>query len=55
LKTSLKERGYFNGKNENEELSRIRELYMKEVSAQYDKYIWKASEKTFGSIKDKIF
>ena len=55
LKTSLKERGYFNGKNENEELSRIRELYMKEVSAQYDKYIWRASEKTFDSIKDNIF
>ena len=55
LKTSLKESGYFKGKNEEEELSKIRELYMKEVYAQYEKYIWNGWDKSFDSIKDKIF
>ena len=55
LISSLKEKGYFENKNENEEIAKIKEQYKKEVYDQYEEYIWRAGNKDFNAVKDIIF
>lgn len=55
LITALKESNYFDGKNEQAELSRIKDLYTKEVKKQYKENVRSARDGKFKKVKDTLF
>ena len=55
LITSLKDGGYFKGKNVRTETAKIKETYWNEVKNQYIENVWFAEDATFDAVKDSIF
>ena len=56
---ALEEKKYFDDckdkESKNQKVADIMVKYSKEVHAQYEKYIWRAENKTFNNVKDTIF